>query len=184
MTAKKNFYAAAAVLTAVLAVSTPIVYGHSNTNGENKGEAKQLEKVEKLIEKLDKFEIPALESSTSHPSSIVITPQGKININNGEVVSIASTTLEVKAWGLKFSVETGEARFIPENTVLSDLQVGDKINLKGQISADNSIVKAEKIHALSLKTRATDKLKSQIDELLKKIEELKKKLQALGGQTQ
>ena len=130
--------------------------------------------LEKIIERLENFELPIVESPRETPPSFFAGPHGEVRIHSGEITALASTTMSVKVWGLMLSVNTSGARFIPDGA-LASLRVGDKVNVKGTISAATGAVTASVVHALSSRRRLTDELINQINRLIERLRELQQR---------
>ncbi len=138
----------------------------------------ELKKIEQSLERLEKFELPEIESTKEHPSSLFIGPEGQVRIINGELTTIGTATPVVdgiKVWGINLSVDVGSAKFIPAGTTASSLKVGDKVNIKGTVDGTGKIT-ASIVHAISVRQQNIGKLQAQITELIKKIRELQQKL--------
>jgi hypothetical protein len=170
---KKNLFLVIALVAGVVAFSAfaaTKIQANSNNNA--------IKKLEQNIEKLEKFELPDVESAKEHPSSLYIGPQGQVRIISGEITEIGTTTPVIdgiKAWGINLKVDVGNAKFIPSGTTASSLKVGDKVNVKGTINKDTGVITASTIHSLSATQQTMDALLNQIRALIVKIRELQQK---------
>src|SRR3989344_3790584 len=97
----------ASALIGIMLVAAP---AFARDNGDDNGRNKSVKALEKVIERLEKFELPEVESANAHPQSVFIGPQGQARIISGEITSIASPTMNVKVWGLTFPVNIASAR--------------------------------------------------------------------------
>ena len=139
----------------------------------------EVKKLEQSIEKLEKFELPNIESTKINPSSLFVGPQGQVRIISGELTAIGNTTPVmdgVRVWGINLSVDVGSAKFIPAGSTASSLKVGDKVNIKGTIDKDTGKITALIVHSLSTRQRNINEMQAKITELIKKIRELQQKL--------
>lgn len=130
--------------------------------------------LERAIDKLEKFELPDVESTGSHNQSLFVGPRGQVRIISGEVKSIASSTISVEVWGLTLQVNIGSASFRPKGELASTLKVGDKVNIKGKMNSAGG-VDAEVVHNLSRRKAVTDELSAQIRKLIERLRELQLK---------
>jgi len=155
-----------------------VLVGYSVFAKNEKSENNAIKKLEKAIEKLEKFEIPDVESTKENPSSFFVGPQGQVRIINGTITEIGSTTPAtdgVKVWGLNLRVDRSNTKYIPAGTTASSLKVGDKVNIKGTINQDTGVISASIVHVLSKPEQTVDELKAKIRELIEKIRELQQK---------
>jgi hypothetical protein len=153
--------------------------GYSVFATSGKGEKNAIEKIEKNIEKLEKFEIPDVESTKENPSSFFVGPQGQVRIISGTITEISTATPAtdgVKVWGLNLRVDRSNAEYIPAGTSASSLKVGDKVNIKGTINKDTGVISASIVHLLPSPEQTINELKSKITELIERIRELQQKL--------
>ena len=170
---KKSIFIVIVLCIGLVAFSA-LVLAKSDSNS-NKNEIKNLEK---SVEKLEDFQLPDVESSIEHPSSFFIGPQGQVRIISGEITAIGTTTPQidgVKVWGIDLKVNVGGAKFIPAGTVVPDLKVGDKVNIKGTIDNATGVINASIVNALSVRQKTIEDLASQIRALIIKIRELQQK---------
>ena len=131
--------------------------------------------LEKVVDRLETFELPDVESSREHPSSFFAGPHGEARIIRGEIIGLASTTMTVKVWGLSLAVDMGSARFHPDGASASTLKIGDKVNVKGKINSSNGVITASLVHALSSRQRFVDELFDRIVKLIERLRELQAK---------
>lgn len=164
---------ASAVLVIALAAA-PVLARDDDNDDDFKPVSKPLQKIEKAIERLENFQLPEIESAREHPASFFVGPQGQVRVISGEVMTLASTTMSVKVWGLTFAVNTGGAQFTPQEAQ-ANLRVGDKVNIKGSISADTGSINATLVHALSSRKRMTDELVNLINRLIEQLRELQRR---------
>jgi len=139
----------------------------------------QLKNAEKILEKLENFELPDIESTKINPSSLFLGPQGQVRVISGEITELGNTTPAVdgvRVWGVNLKVDTGSAKFIPSGISHSALKIGDKINIKGTINKDTGIITASIVHSLATAQQNVSAIQAQITELLKRIRELQQKL--------
>ncbi len=170
---KKHIFLIIILFVGLIAFSTLVMA--KNDSNSNKNEIK---KIEKSIEKLEDFQLPDVESSTEHPSSFFIGPQGQVRVISGEVTLISTTTPQidgVKVWGMDLKVNVGSAKFNPAGAALSDLKVGDKVNIKGTLDKNTGVINASIVNILSLNSKTIDDLTNQIRALIIKIRELQQK---------
>ena len=171
---KKNIFLITAIIVGFVAISVFAATRIQATSNNN-----AIKKLEQNIEKLEKFELPDVESSKEHPSSLYIGPQGQVRIISGEITEITTTTPAVdgiKVWGINLKVDVGSAKFIPSGTTASSLKVGDKVNVKGTINKDTGIITTSTVHLLSKPQQNTDALLNQIRALITKIREIQQRL--------
>lgn len=139
----------------------------------------EVKKLEQAIDKLEKFELPDIESTKTNPASLFIGPQGQVRIISGELISIGVATPAidgVKVWGISLAVDVTNAKFIPSGTTASRLKVGDKVNIKGTIDNAGKIT-ASIVHSLTARQQQNiTGMQAQIMELIKRIRELQQKL--------
>lgn len=142
-------------------------------------EEKALGKVEKALERLERFELPEVESVREHPASLFVGPQGQTRIIRGEIMSLSGTTTpaidEIKVWGLTLKVDMTGANFIPSGTSKDTLKVGDKVNIRGTMDQTTAVIKASTVHSLSARKRVTDDILEKITKLIERLRELQQK---------
>ena len=150
-----------------------------NDNSNSKKEEKALGKVEKTLERLERFELPDVESQRDNPASLFVGPQGQTRIIRGEIVSLSATSTtgidEIKVWGMTLKVDMTGANFIPAGTSKETLKVGDKVNVKGTMDQTTGVIKASTVHSISVRQRVTDNILSQITKLIERLRELQQK---------
>ncbi len=139
------------------------------------------ETIQKTVESFKKFEIPVIESTKNYSSSMIVTQKGEAYINNGNVVSITGTDLVVSTWGMKFSIDAGQAIILPANTTFSNINVGNKININGKVNSITGTIVAEKIHTLSETTKIIEELRAEINKMLEQLKTLQKRLGEISG---
>jgi len=104
----------------------------------------------KKPERPERFERPRAEWFREHAPSFFVGPQGQTLIIRGEIISLSGTTTpaidEVKVWGLLLQVDMTAANFIPEGTSKENLQVGDKVNIKGTMDQQTGVITASTVH--------------------------------------
>lgn len=166
-----------AVLSFALVVTSAVVADDEDENhGQKKGELKRLGKT---IERLERFELPEIESSGEHPASFFVGPKGQVRVIAGEITELAGAVTPpvdgVKVWGLNLKVNMENANFIPPGTTRASLKVGDTVNIKGRMNKDTGVIEAATVHALSSRDRMADELFQQILRLIEKIRELQQK---------
>lgn len=139
----------------------------------------EVKKLEQALEKLEKFELPDVESTKTNPASLFVGPQGQFRVISGEIMSVGSTTPVIdgiKVWGISLTVDVTNAKFIPAGTTNSNLKVGDKVNIKGTVDATGKIT-ASIVHSLTVRQQQNiTEMQTQITELIKRIRELQQKL--------
>ena len=135
----------------------------------------RLRGLERVIEKLESFELPEIESVREHPASLFVGPKGEVRILSGVITATASSTITVKVWGLSLSVDITNARFIPAGVSASSLKIGDKVNVKGSINNDTGVIRAATVHGLTPRLRLADELFNQIRKLIELLRELQAK---------
>ena len=162
----------------VLALSVTSIALAENDNSGKKIEKAEA-KVEKALERLERFELPEIESFREHPASLFVGPQGQTRIIRGEITSLSGTTTpaidEVKVWRLLLKVDMTAAHFIPSGTNKETLKVGDKVNIRGTMDQATGVIKASTVHSISARNRLTDDILSQITKLIERLRELQQK---------
>ena len=136
----------------------------------------RLRGLERVIEKLESFELPEIESVREHPQSLFVGPHGEVRIISGEVTSLVSSTMNVKVSGLTLAVNIGSARFLPDGSSASSLQVGTKVNVRGTINQSTGVITASTVHIRSPRPSLEDELMRKIQELIQRIREIQARL--------
>lgn len=147
-------------------------------NKNSSSNKNEIRKMERLMERLEKFELPEVESSATPKSSLFVGPQGQVRILNGELTQLGTTTPAidgVQVWGLNLKVDITGAKFIPANTTRANLKVGDRLSIKGTMDGATGIIKASIVHALSSRERLLNDLFDQIVKLIERLRELQQK---------
>jgi polyhydroxyalkanoate synthesis regulator phasin len=136
------------------------------------------QRVEELFGKLEKKEL-----GTSSPSSLVITPPGGVTMTNVDLEEINDTNLKVGLFGLSFNIDASSAKILGggREVEISDLNVGDKLLIKGTV--ESGVIKAFLIHDRSLRKKRLEELREKIRTLLEKIRQLQEELEILSGTT-
>ena len=128
---------------------------------------------------------PAPETPRKVKQSMEINPNGKVQLRNAKVESLGSTSVVVKVWGHMFTVEVtsetklrghGEGRI-----EMSDVKVGDLVDVKGVMNEDTGVITARELNDNSAKSRGDAEREGKIAEIRKLIEGLKKQLEGLVG---
>jgi len=179
---KKSLFLFVAFILAVL-VTVSTVLAEDDDSTEEKDAGKKLEKAEakfeRALDRLERFELPEVESQKEHPASLFIGPQGQTRIIRGEITSLSGTSTpaldEVKVWGLLLKVDMTEANFIPSGTSKESLKVGDKVSIKGTMDQATGVIKASTVHSISTRKRMADDLLGQITKLIERVRELQQK---------
>jgi len=171
-------YILLAIFLLVSGLLTFSVFAKSD-NQQNNGQKQnnELKQVDQLIEKLENFTLPDVESTKTNPSSLFIGPQGQFRIISGELTSVGSSTPAidgVKVWGVSLNVNVTNAKFSSTGTTASSLKVGDKVNIKGTVDSAGTIT-ASIVHLVSAPQQSTSEMQARIIELIKKIRELQQK---------
>ncbi|GEM_PF-4104463 len=169
------------VLALLVAGST--VLAENDNSEKGKSEEKKIEraeaKVEKALERLEKFELPEVESQRDNPASLFVGPQGQTRIIKGEITSLTGTstlaTDEVKVWGMTLKIDMTASNFIPSGTSKATLKVGDKVNIRGTMDQATGVIKASTVHSISARKRVTDDIFSQIVKMVERLRELQQK---------
>lgn len=176
---RKYLFIAAVVLAIAVIASSALARDDDEKNGPNKGSnLGQVKKLEKTLERLEAFELPEVESTRTYRPSLFLGPQGQARIISGELINLGNATPAVdgiRVWGIDLRVDMGSARFSPRGTDRSDLQIGDKINVKGQVDEGTGVITASLVHALSSRHRLTDELFEKITKLIERLRELQEK---------
>jgi len=163
------------VLTLSVASSTVLA-----ENDDSKKEEKALGKIEKALERLERFDLPEIESIRDNPASLFVGPQGQTRIIRGEITSLSATSTpgidEVKVWGLTLKVDMAGANFIPSGTSRETLKVGDKVNIKGTMDQATAVIKASTVHSLTARQRVNDDIWAQITKLIERLRELQQRV--------
>lgn len=166
-------YAIVHMIVALALVAAPAL---ARDNDDDNGKNKSVKALEKAIERIEKFELPEVESASDHPQSLFVGPQGQTRIISGEVTSLGSSTMNVKAWGVTLTVNIGSARFLPSGTSASSLQVGNKVNVRGTTNQSTGVVTAATVHIRSPRPSFEDELMRKIQELIQRIREIQARL--------
>lgn len=166
-----------------MSVGAFTVFAEDDDSNRGKNEEKRLEKAEakfqKALERLERFELPEIESQTEHPASLFVGPQGQTRIIRGEITSLSSTSTpaleDVKVWGMILKIDMAGANFIPSGTNKESLAVGDKVNIKGTMDQGTGVIKASTVHSISARKRVADDILAQITKLIERVRELQQK---------
>ena len=176
---RKYLFIVAVVLAVGVVASSVLAHDDDDKGGPNKGSSLgQGKKLEKTLERLEALELPEVESPRTHLPSLFLGPQGQARIISGELINLGNATPAVdgvRVWGIDLRVDMGSARFSPRGIERSDLQIGDKINVKGQIGEGTGVITASLVHALSSRYRLTDELFEKITKLIERLRELQEK---------
>lgn len=163
------------VLALLVASSTVLAKDDESENGQ-----KAEKKIEKALERLERFELPEVESFREHPASLFVGPRGQTRIIRGEIISLSGTTTpaidEVKVWGLLLKVDMTAANFIPAGTNKETLKVGDTVNIRGTMDQTTGTINASTVHSISARNRLTDNILAQITKLIERLRELQQKV--------
>ena len=143
---------------------------------------------ERAVEKLEKFESKIFrhedfEGKTSLPASLAINPNGEVRITNAHVLSVASTTMSVKVWGLSFTVNADTNTRVlfgkekVEEGTLSSVHVDDSVQIVGATTEGApGTVLARVVHDNTAVTRVHDeevsRLRQRIEELIRRLQDL------------
>jgi len=174
---RKKYILLASIVVLALTVGTAIAKADNDDENGNKNGNGLMKGIEKISERLERFELPAVDSLAANPPSIFVGPQGQTRIIGGEITTLGNATSStdmIKVWGITLSVNTENAQFIPAGTSHAALKVGDKVSIKGT-TTDSGIVLASVVHALSDRQRMVEELFSQVTKLIEKIRELQQK---------
>lgn len=128
---------------------------------------------------------PLPEPPRKIKQSLEINPNGHVQLRNAKVESLGSTSVVVKVWGHVFTVavtsETklrghGEGRI-----EMTDVKVGDLVDVKGVMNEDTGVIAARELRDDSARSRTNAEREGKILEIRKMIEGLKKQLEGLIG---
>lgn len=108
-------------------------------------------------------------------SKIEINPNGKVEMQ-GELMSKGTGVLTIKVWGITFTVNTTNAKFIGSVPDVNQYVVGDVVNVKGVIdtSASTPTINAKQVKDLTLQVKKDWEWKEKIRLEKEKIKEIKK----------
>ena len=163
-----------AILLLLSLTTFSLVYADSDRGQD--GFKKLFREIDKVIEKFEDDDLPEIESKREHPASLFVGPRGQARVISGEVSAVASSTLNVKVWGLGLVINTANARFSPANASSSAIKIGDKVNIKGQIgTTTNGVINATRVNLLTLRPRPEAEASSKIERLIERLRELQKK---------
>src|SRR3989344_8763344 len=167
------------VIFTILVLAFSVVTTVLAENDDSKRETKALGKVEKALERLERFDLPEVESQRDNPASLFVGPQGQTRIIRGEITSLSGTSTpgidEVKVWGLTLKVDMTGANFIPSGTSRETLKVGDKVNIRGTMDQATAVIKASTVHSLTARQLVNDDILSQITKLIERLRELQQR---------
>jgi len=147
----------------------------------------EVENAEKLFDQLTKRLEKAELKLTKAPASMVITSRGKVTMVNVNLEAIDFVTggdnevLTVGLHGLTFQVDASGAKVYAggKKIAVSDLEVGDKLLIKGVVDPDTGIIEATRIYDRSVHRQSIQNLRLRIQELLERIEELRARIRNL-----
>lgn len=203
---KKNTYIAAALAVAVLAGALYLAFGsrafaesddeHDRGNGNAFGIKGKLGEdfrdVEKGFSKV--FERASGISPAEVPQSIAVNPQGDVRLTGAEVTAVSGNQLTVKLWGWNLTVDRTNAQIIGKvniqeitgqststATSTAEINVGDKLLVKGTVNSTTGVVTASWIKNLSLQQQGIADIQSRISQLLQLIQQLQARLRAGTG---
>jgi hypothetical protein len=162
-----------------------------------KREEKFARDVEKWIDKLDKDFNSFSRASENVPSSLVVTPAGRVRLTNSTVSAINGTNLTLSLWGINLNVDASNARLLnprvlgPQvlapttststaSSTISDIKVGDRLAVEGTIDSTNGTIKAERILDYSLQRQTVSEIQARIQQLLQLLEQLRAQLRGGG----
>ncbi|MEW5805285.1 MAG: hypothetical protein AB1721_00945 [Patescibacteria group bacterium] len=141
---------------------------------------------EKLRDWEKNFELPEIEEIREGRAvrSLVIAPTGNTKITDAEVVSVSGNNFTVKVWGLSLAVETNEnTKFVVgrlRDWSLSELKVGDKVDIIGTIDEASGSIKADLVNARISVPRIQNeevlRLRSIIENLIRQLQEALRKV--------
>ncbi|MBZ9572395.1 hypothetical protein KJA15_03630 [Patescibacteria group bacterium] len=160
-----------------------VIAGEDDETEDEVGKAEK--QFDKLLKRLEKAEFKLFKA----PASLIITSKGKATFVNADLAAIETVTpaesgiLTVKIHGLNFDVDASKAKIYGggKKITISDLQIGDKLLIKGVVNEETGIIEATRIHDRSIHKKSIDNLRARIQELLRKIEELRARLEAMRG---
>ena len=150
---------------------------------EEEEEEEEVEEAEEqfgnLFKRLEKMELKVERASMS----LIITPQRKATLVNVDLKTIEGDTLTVGVFGLTFTVDASEAKIYggKEKATVSDLEVGDKLLIKGVVDEETGVIEASRIHDRSVHKKAIENFRAKIQELLRRIEEFQARVGAMQG---
>lgn len=205
---KKNAYIAAALAVVMLAGALYFVFsprslalaeeekehgfGQRNAFGLKGKFAEEFNDLEKGFSKI--FDRVSNISPSEVPQSISVNPQGDVRLTSAEITAISGPQITVKLWGWNFTVDRSNARIVGRinlpsiasespSTVTSsaDLNVGDRLLVKGTVNSSTGIVAASWIKNISLQQQGITDIQGRINQLLKLIQELQAQIRARTG---
>jgi len=150
---------------------------------EDEDEEDEVQDAEKLFDQLTKRLEKAELRLEKAPASMVITSKGRITMVNVnlEAIDEDSQVLTVDLHGLAFEIDASEAKIYGGGKLLTigDLEVEDKLLIKGAVDEDTGTIEASRIYDRSSHRQSVQNLRLRIQELLERIEELQAQLQSL-----
>ena len=205
---KKNAYIAAALAVVMLAGALYFVFsprslalaeeekehgfGQRNAFGLKGKFAEEFNDLEKGFSKI--FDRVSNISPSEVPQSISVNPQGDVRLTSAEITAISGPQITVKLWGWNFTVDRSNARIVGRinlpsiaseststATSSADLNVGDRLLVKGTVNSSTGIVTAIWVKNISLQQRDLTDIQGRINQLLKLIQELQAQIRAKTG---
>lgn len=174
----KKLFIILTVVFLAIGIAASTAFAENDDDDSKKGNNSE-KKVEKALERLEKFELPEVESQRDNPASLFVGPQGQTRIIRGEITALSATTTpgidEVKVWGMTLKVDMTASSFIPSGTTKETLKVGDKVNIRGTMDQATGVIKASTVHSISARKRVSDDILAQITKLVERLRELQQK---------
>ncbi len=108
-------------------------------------------------------------------SKLEIGPNGRVEMQ-GELMSKGTGVLTIKVWGITFTVNTTNAKFIGAVSDVNSYVVGDVVNVKGKIdpNASTPTINAKQVKDMSLQAKKDWEWKDKIRIEKEKIKEIRK----------
>ncbi len=122
-------------------------------------------------------------------NSFSISNSGMVSVNGASLVSVSGNSFTAKVFGLTLNFITTSSTSLmwqvssASSTVVSitDMKVGDSINVKGQIDSSSGLVNATQVMDQSLNQQNISSIQQQIQNLLNQLNQLRNQLNLQTG---
>lgn len=166
----------AKVIPILLGLSLLAAPALARESGHSKKIEQQFKKVERVVERLENFELPEVESAGDHPSQLVVNADGNVRIINGEVTGVSGSSFTVKIWGLSLAVDASGATFLPRGTTTPTVQNGDRVSIRGRVNGGTGVVSATTVNILTPRSNQANELFERLTKLIMRLRELQARL--------
>ncbi|KKS07517.1 MAG: hypothetical protein A2418_01670 [Candidatus Brennerbacteria bacterium RIFOXYC1_FULL_41_11] len=178
------------VFIAVLAFGSAIAFAdNDNARGQGSGQKAPF-KPQEVFEQLKAwekgFKLPDISEigEGRAQKSFVISASGNVKITDAEVLSVSGTTFAVKVWGLNIPVRTSSSTSFVVGKLrdwsFSEMKIGDKVDVMGDINEVNGSVEARvinaKISAPRIGNEEVSRLRSVVEGLIRQLQEALRKV--------